>query len=230
MRIAICDDNRGDAQRLAALLAGSHPADLFPSAQALLLELDGGTRYDLYLLDIFMEGMDGLALARDIREMDEEALLCFVTSSEDFYSEAYKLYGFQYLVKPVGEAEFAELLRRASARLARDRERCVTLIWRGKVQAVPYGRILFVASRGHELFIQCRGGQAEQCGGRLEELAEQLDGDVFARCHQSYIVNLYNVDALDGDDFLCEGFRVPVSRRYAGVKEQYRGLLFEEMG
>lgn len=230
MHIAICDDNRADAQRLMTLLAGAHTAACFPSAEALLLELDAGKRFDLYLLDIFMAGMDGLELGRQLRALDEDALLCFVTTSADFYPESYRLYAFQYLVKPVAEADFAELLRRASARLERDRARRVTLVWRGRTQAVPYGRILFVTSRGHAVYVQCRDGRIEQGSGRLEELAEQLDGDVFVRCHQSYIVNLYNVDALDGDDFVCGGQRVPISRRYAGVKDRYRALLFEEMG
>ena len=229
MHIAICDDNRADAQRLVTMLAGTHTASLFPSAEALLLELDAGTRFDLYLLDIFMGGMDGVELAGNIRALDKDALLCFTTTSTDFYPESYKLYAFQYLVKPVAHEDFMELLRRASDQLARDRERRVTLRWRGKTQAVPYGRILFAASRGHALYVQCKDGQIEQCGGRLEELANQLDGNVFVRCHQSYIVNLYNVDALDGDDFLCGDCRVPISRRYAGVKDLYRALLFEEM-
>lgn len=229
MHIAICDDNRADAQRLMTLLAGDHTAAVFPSAEALLLELDAGERFDLYLLDIFMGGMDGVELAGSIRALDEDALLCFTTTSTDFYPEAYRLYAFQYLVKPVERETFQELLRRASDQLTRDRERRVTLFWRGRTRTVPYGRILFIASRGHALYVQCKEGRIEQSGGRLEELAGQLDGNVFVRCHQSYIVNLYNMDALDGDDFLCGDCRVPISRRYAEVKELYRALLFEEM-
>lgn len=229
LHIAICDDKRADAQRLLSLLGGSHTAAVFPSAEALLIELEAGARFDLYLLDIFMSGMNGVELARSLRALDGDALLCFTTSSTDFYPEAYKLYAFQYLVKPVSEEAFAELLRRASEQLARDRERRVTISWRGRTQAVPYGRILFAASRGHTLYLQCKDGRIEQCGGRLEELADQFDGRVFVRCHQSYIVNLYNVDAIEGDDFLCGGHRVPISRRYIGVKDLYRALLFEEM-
>lgn len=230
MHIAICDDNQTDAQHLFSMLAGSHTAMLFSSAEALLLEAeDRGTRFDLYLMDIFMDGMDGIELARHIRALDDSALLCFITTSQDFYREAYDLYAFQYLVKPVEPDSFQELLRRASEQLLRDRKRSVKLTYRGRSMAIPYGRILFITSRGHTLYIQCKGGQEEHCTGRLEDLAAQLDGSIFVRCHQSYLVNLYNVDALDGDDFLCEGYRVPISRRYFGIREQYRALLFEEM-
>lgn len=230
MRIAICDDNRADMQRLTAMLDGSHTAARFPSAEALLIEMeDAGAHFDLYLLDIFMTGMDGVELARRIRALDSDALICFVSTSQDFYREAYDLYAFQYLLKPVGQQAFQELLRRAAERLARDRERTVKLVWNRKYLSLPYSCILFITSRGHNLFIQCKDGTVEQHTGRLEELSEQLDSDVFVRCHQSYIINLYNVDAMGRDEFISGGQRVPISRRYMGVKEQYRALLFEEM-
>jgi len=230
MRIAICDDNQSDARRLAAMLDGSHITAQFLSAEALLIEMEEvGVHFDLYLLDIFMTGMDGVELARHIRALDSDALICFVSTSQDFYREAYDLYAFQYLLKPVGRQAFQELLRRAAERLARDRERTVKLVWNRKYLSLPYSRILFITSRGHTLFIQCKDGTVAQHTGRLEELSEQLDSDVFVRCHQSYIVNLYNVDAMDGDEFISGGQRVPISRRYIRVKEQYRMLLFEEM-
>lgn len=230
MKIAICDDSQADAQRLIAMLDGSHTAQWFPSAEALLIEMEeAGGYFDLYLLDIFMTGMNGVELARYIRELDSEALLCFISTSEDFYREAYDCYAFQYLLKPVERGAFQELLCRASERMVRDRERTIKLVWNRKHLTLPYSRILFVTSRGHTLFIQCRDGVVEQHTGRLEDLSQQMDGNVFVRCHQSYIVNLYNVDAMNGDEFISGGQRIPISRRYARVKEQYRTLMFEDM-
>ncbi|MDO4276431.1 MAG: LytTR family DNA-binding domain-containing protein [Eubacteriales bacterium] len=230
MHVAICDDNQTDTRLLVSMIAGSHDAAVFSSAETLLLELEeAGKRFDFYLLDIFMEKMDGLELAKRIRLLDNNALICFVSTSDDFYREAFDLYAFQYLVKPVDQGDFQRLLNRASERLAHDREHSVTLTWRGKSKSVPYGRILFIFSSGHTLYIQCKDGQSEHCTGKLDHLAAQLNSSVFVRCHQSYMVNLYNVDALEGDDFVCQGLRVPISRRYSHIKTKYRTLLFEEM-
>lgn len=230
MLVAICDDDQADARRLLSMVAGAHNAALFPSAETLLLELEEvGRRFDLYLVDIFLTGMDGLELARRIRALDDNAVICFVSTSDDFYREAFDLYAFQYLIKPVSHEDFQELLDRVSQRLSQDRERTLTLTRRGKSITIPYGRILYITSRGHTIYIQCKDGCTEQCTGRVNDFAAQLSDDVFVRCHQSYIVNLYNVEALEGDDFLCQGQRVPISRRYADVKAKYRALLFEEM-
>ena len=49
---------------------------------------DKKERYDLYLLDIYMEGpIDGIELAKKIRIWQEEAAICFVSTSNDFYRE-----------------------------------------------------------------------------------------------------------------------------------------------
>ena len=64
-----------------------------------------------------MEGISGLELARQIRRLDPDALLCFVSTSDDFYREAYNLYIFQYLVKPISQTQIHELLQRAQMQI-----------------------------------------------------------------------------------------------------------------
>lgn len=50
------------------------------------------------------------------------------------------------------------------------------------------------------------------------------------RCHQSFIVNIYEVDNLSGSELKVFGYRIPVSRRYyAEVKKRYHEVLFEEV-
>ena len=77
MRIAVCDDCMEDALSLKKYLGWQ---------------------------EVFMEeSMNGIELAKELRRLQEEAVICFVSASDDFYREAYDLYAFQYLIKPVGE-------------------------------------------------------------------------------------------------------------------------------
>ena len=99
MQIALCDDQAEDLKQLTYLIGTQHFTTAFSSGEALLVSMEEfHERYDLYLLDIFMEGISGLELARQIRRLDPDALLCFVSTSDDFYREAYNLYIFQYLL------------------------------------------------------------------------------------------------------------------------------------
>ncbi len=230
MKIAICDDNYSDALYLVSLMEGAHLYRIFSSAEELVYEIEEQQEhFDLYLLDIFMGEMNGIQLGKHIRQLEDGALICYVSSSPEYYKEAFSLYAFQYLLKPVEREEFQELLRRASEQFIRNKEQSIKLHTKGRAVLIPYGRVLYIASMGHTLCIHCKGGVVERWNGRLDELAAVLDSNVFVRCHQSFLVNLYNISALESDYFICDGEQVPISRRYSSAKERYRELLFSDM-
>ena len=231
MRIAVCDDCMEDALLLKSFLGG-HEARVYSRTDCLLADIEQKKiRYDLYLLDIYMEGpVNGIELAKKIYAEQEEAVICFISTSNDFYREAYDLYAVQYLLKPVQGEAVEQLLDRVSKSYARNRERKLSFQSRGQTGSIPYGKILYISSREHTISIFCTDGTVQECRGRLNELAMQVDGDVFMRCHQSFLVNMYHVDSLNGSDLIVEGQRIPVSRRYyAEVKKRYQEILFEEV-
>lgn len=231
MKIAICDDNYQDANNLISLIGGAHVHRLFSSAEELLIEIEETpVRFDLYLLDIFMKDIDGIELGKRIRRVDDNALICFISSSPDYYAEAFSMYAFQYLVKPVSSESFRKLLERASERFSHDREQSLSLVYREGCISIPYSRILYISSSGHTLAIHCTDGTIKYYTGRLNTIMDTLDETVFARCHQSFIINLYNVSALDGSTFVCGTEYIPISRRYlATVRESYRLSLFKDL-
>lgn len=242
MRIAVCDDCRQDALSLKALLdgrrgaedtfAGSHKVRLYYDAESLLDDVGRkGMQYDLYLLDIYMENsMDGIALAKRLRQADDKAAICFVSTSDGFYREAYDLYAVQYLIKPVGREALEKLLARVEEGIVRQKERFLCFTWRKAAGAVSYGQVLYISSMGNTLFIHCKNGMVQKCRDKLNELERRLDGNVFCRCHQSFLVNMYQVKSLSGMELTVEGERIPVSRRYyAEIKRRYREILFEEV-
>lgn len=229
MKIAVCDDCYEDAQYLKTFLK-KHEVKLYPDAACLLADLrDSKQYYDLYLLDIFMENsINGIDLAEKLRTMDESAVICFISSSDAFYREAYDLYAIQYLLKPVQAADLEQLLERVSQNTMKGKEQNLQFKWRGETGLIPYGNILYINSREHTLFIHCRDGSVQPCKGKLNELELHLHQDIFSRCHQSFLVNMYQVDSLNGNDLYLAGDRIPISRRYYNtVKKRYQEILFE---
>ena len=225
MKIAVCDDCYEDAQYLKTFLK-KHEVKLYPDAACLLADLrDSKQYYDLYLLDISINGID---LAEKLRTMDESAVICFISSSDAFYREAYDLYAIQYLLKPVQAADLEQLLERVSQNTMKGKEQNLQFKWRGETGLIPYGNILYINSREHTLFIHCRDGSVQPCKGKLNELELHLHQDIFSRCHQSFLVNMYHVDSLNGNDLYLAGDRIPISRRYYNtVKKRYQEILFE---
>lgn len=233
MRIAVCDDNRQDARTVCDLLDGQE-VKLYDNAESLLADISQkGVRYDLYLLDIFMEtSMNGLQLARELRSIDEAAVLCFVSTSSDFYREAYDLYALQYLIKPVSAEDLRRLLDKVEKNFLRRGEKKLQYSWRRAKGAIPYGKILYISSMKHVLSICCTDGNVQESVGKLNDLERQICGGTFLRCHQSFIVNMYHVRGFSGTELTLAagGQKVPVSRRYrAEIKARYQELLFEEV-
>lgn len=230
MKIAICDDCREDVLRLKPFLTG-HDVREFLRANELLSEVDvKHTFFDLYFLDIFMDSIDGIELAQALRSRDPEAFICFVSTSNDFYREAYDVYAIQYLLKPVQREEVERLMERVASYKARQKERGLFVKGRKSSGVIPYGKILYISSCEHTLSIHCKDGTVHECIGKLNEMEAQLCGDIFCRCHQSFLVNLYQVDSLSGNDLIIAGSRIPVSRRYyAEVRHRYQEILFEEV-
>ncbi|MDE6517396.1 MAG: LytTR family DNA-binding domain-containing protein [Acetatifactor sp.] len=232
MKIAVCDDCMVDALSLKRFLGG-HEVKVYYDADSLLADVEENKmQYDLYLLDIFIEeSINGIRLAEKIRGTQEEAVICFISSSDDFYREAYDLYAVQYLLKPVQEEAVKKLLDKVSKNLVRDREQKLSFQSRGQTGSISYGKILYISSMEHTISIYCTDGTVHECKGKLNELATRVCGNIFMRCHQSFLVNMYHVDSINGMELTVAGARIPISRRYcAEVKERYQEILFEEMG
>mgnify|MGYP002537830366 FL=1 len=231
MQIAVCDDCMEDVLSLKKFLEG-HEVSVYSDADSLLADIDNKRiQYDLYLMDIYMEeSMNGLELARRLRKVQEEALICFISTSDDFYREAYDLYAVQYLIKPVKEESLKNLLRKVQKILDREGEKKLIYSWWGKNGLIPYGKICYISSRGHTLYIYCTNGKIQESTGKLNDLEHQVCDDILIRCHQSFIVNIYHVEGLNGTNLIVAGEEIPVSRRYYDkVRKRYREILFEEV-
>ena len=105
MRIAIIDDNEKDANSLSAAARlwaekSGIPAsiDIFPSAEAFSFRFIENRDVDLLLLDVEMEGEDGIALAKRLREEGCGAEIVFVTSHFELAGEGYDVDALHYLV------------------------------------------------------------------------------------------------------------------------------------
>lgn len=231
MRIAICDDCRDDALAIKNYLYGQE-VRLYYNAESLLSDMEQrGAYYDLYLLDIYIEdSINGIELAEKLRSIDEEAVICFVSSSDDFYREAYDLYAIQYLIKPVRAEDVRRLLDKVTKHFIRHKEKTLKYSWRRSAGVIPYGKILYISSREHILYIHCKDGRVQESVGKLDDLECKLDGEVFMRCHQSFLVNIYHVEELNGSELVVGREQIPVSRRYcAEVKKRYQEIVFEEV-
>lgn len=218
-RIAICDDEAAVRSRIRNMLeryAGESGRQfdyvLFSSANELLREYQ--SEFDLLLLDIAMNGIDGMSAAREIRKMDREVCIIFVTSMQQYAIEGYSVRAFGFVTKPFYYPEFSFEVESAlnhvdAKRLAGD---TILLRNRGRMDRITVSDILYCEVENHSVMVHLHS-EARSYRYQMKEMAKLLEKYGFFRPHSSYLVNCRAIDQI-GADFLLlkDGRRIPISQ------------------
>lgn len=220
-RIAVCDDEPEQAQWLRAVVEdwGGLQVDCFPSAEALGFAYEGGG-YDILLLDVEMDGISGLELARRLREAGSRAEIAFITSHFEFSGEGYEVDALHYLIKPVTREKLFQVLDKAAERL-RSEPRSVVITCGGETMKLYEPDILYVESFRHDIVIHTRTGEYK-LKENISAFEERLSGD-FYRSHRSYLVSLKSVARIGRKAVtLDDGTEIPLARgRYDDINRAF---------
>ncbi len=216
-KIGICDDNQTDAEYLEELLQtwakqSGHSLNIetFLSAESFLFHYAEEKAYDILLLDIEMEEMDGVALAKKVRQENENVQIVFITGYPDYIGEGYEVAALHYLMKPVRREKLFSVLERAVSNLQKQK-RVIVLPVDGEMRRVSVDEIQYVEAFSHSISITTTKGTYE-VRKALSEM-EALLGEGFIRCHRSYLVGLRFVSGVSKQTVtLDDGTELPVSR------------------
>lgn len=215
MRIAICDDIQKDLYDTKKLILDyckqamlQAEIDLYADGGALLQQTDIERAYDLYLLDIYMEPVSGIDVARRIRQADAGAEIIFITTSPDFALEGYKVHAIGYLLKPLTQEALTSLLNHHSYRFAPS-ARYITIRHDRNDLKIPHKSIIYVEVFGKQAIFHTFDGPYHTWTS-LDEVERLLGGEPFLRCHRSYLVNMEYIECIAGSDFILEnGTKIP---------------------
>lgn len=185
----------------------------------------------LYILDIVMPEMTGIALAEAIRIHDSNGIIIFLTSSTEYHAEAFSLEALQYLKKPVDQAAFFRVLDRSLSYLNQRRlSGALPVQSRTGIHNLAPGKIIYVESHRHVLtfFIEDESPIESLSGSlSLEKLMGTLNTASFYAPYKGYIINFDHVNALDKHGFVMSNHLVvPISaRHYTKIRKDYSDYL-----
>lgn len=168
-------------------------------------------QYDIILMDIQMNYMDGMTAAEEIRKLDSEVVILFITNCQQYAIKGYAVDALDYVLKPISYYAFYQRMDRAVNRLQRRSRKFLYISDKTGGRKLDCSRILFVEVQGHELSYHTQDGVVTAIG-TMKELEENLDKRVFFRCNKCYLVNLEKVDGVREDAALIGGESVQISR------------------
>ncbi|MHB9144203.1 MAG: LytR/AlgR family response regulator transcription factor [Symbiobacteriia bacterium] len=161
--------------------------------------------YDVVFLDVEMPGLNGIELAKELREKKPTPRVVFVTAHEHYAVPAFALRATDYLLKPFDEERLGETVQRllelqgegplaavAPAEPARPPLSWVLAERDERNIPVPLADIIYIFSEGDAVYVQTF---PERLLTRytLQELTDRLPGDLFFRCHRSFLVNVHQI-------------------------------------
>lgn len=219
VKIAICDDEQQQVFYLKSLVlkwahenAKEISITTFYNAEAFWFAWSEEKSFDILLLDIQMDGQNGIELARDLRNQDENISIIFITGLPEYIGDGYEVSALHYLIKPVQENKLFETLNKACNKINKEPKSILVSIGDESVRILQ-NNIIFVEAFAHTILIQTtnEGYEVKKSIGDIEK---ELDSDAFVRCHRSYIVGLKYIKRISKTDFsLDNGKTIPLSRR-----------------
>lgn len=218
MRIAACDDNPKELERIKGCFCRIQGYDLvcsyFDSTSTVMEILKTeNSPYDLYILDIEMPGMNGLKLAKSIREKDSRALFVFLTSYTRYMKDVFDVVTFDFIEKPISDEKLLQILERAATYLNITSQH-FSFGYRASRYSLKYDRILYIEKKGRQALIHTFE-DVYKTNMTLEEIWKQLNPKSFVHIHSSYIINLYNLDRKDNEiAIMRNGEKLHITKGY----------------
>lgn len=200
-RIALVEDNPGDARRLQEYLArlpdsaGAFSVTAYATGEAFLAQAVQG--FDLVFMDIELPGCSGMETARQLRRQDRQAILIFVTNMAQYAVKGYEVDALDFVVKPVSFADFAFKMKRALRALEAAAPLDITVPLPGGFRRLSAAKLRYVEVSGHQLVYHLTD-ETLQTRGRLADTERMLAQNGFLRCNNCYLVNPRHVVWVDG--------------------------------
>ncbi len=181
MNIAVVDDEEAIREQIGGFIKKRNPDfDIsgFATGEGLLA---AGKDFDIIFLDIQMEGMGGIEAARTLRQSGVDAVVIFITGIREYVFEAFDVSAFHYLLKPIEEQKFMEVLGRAAEEAGKrkgQREKQIFIRAKNQGYTLNLNSILYIESRGKKVEIKLESdGKAAFSGKTVSiEAASSLKG------------------------------------------------------
>ncbi len=167
--------------------------------------------YDILLMDIEMRFKDGMTTAEEIRKMDKEVVIIFITNMPQYAMKGYAVEALDYVLKPINYYAFTQRIERALARMNHRQKRYINIVYKGSMKKVAVSDILYVEVQNHNIFYHTKEG-VFQARSTMREVEESLENEPFFRCNKCYLINLECVNGLEDNNVIVGDEPVQVSR------------------
>ena len=216
IRVALVDDEPKSIQSLEWEIHRTgkevEVVGKFKEAEEAIHQL-GTLGADCVFLDISMPGMDGFRFLEYFPNRDFEVV--FVTAYAEHAIQAIRERAFDYLLKPVDNAELERVLERISLKKSQKESQKISINRDDQLILIDPEEVLYCESEGSYTHVSTLKDGKILVSKRLKLLEDLFSGQAFFRIHHSFLINLKKVKSYEkssGKVVLEGGIKLPVSR------------------
>ena len=199
MKIVLCDDEQAASSLLKEYLQEflfnkciKSELICYENAENLLWDIEEkGFQGDCYLLDIQMSNMNGMDLAKQIRNRDENVPIAFVTGIKDYVFEGYEVNALGYILKPYEKDQIERLMTRVIQKINDDESQLMIQDGKNRLKIAKKDCLYFEAN-GHDVILHLKKENK-----KLRTAFKDLNGlekEGFVKVHRSLLVNGREID------------------------------------
>ncbi len=224
MQIAVCAREAEGLRQMERLIRQTQECRsfVFPDGNHLLSCRE---KFDILFWEIEKENRDEVRIIGRVRQ-ETDALVIFVSSGPEYVFDAFDVQAFHYLLKPLDEARFTAVLRRAVHEKQTQREKEPLLVRaKGSFYRVEKKNIFYVENVARKVVLHTKNGELSYYA-RMKEVEEDL-GSYFFRCHRGYLVNFGAVKSYEAGSILLKNGEsiLMAKQKYNDFAEAYAGYL-----
>ena len=197
IRIGICDDvswyvdtlekhitNWADERKINVKL------EKFKSGEEVLFDLEEKGDFVAVLIDIELDGINGMETALRLRAENRLVSIVFVSQYEQYLKEVFQVYPCQFLEKPISRQRLYEVLDQVVEEQKFFNE-SYSFRYNRTTFNIDLKRVLYFTSERRMIRILMDDRREHVFYGKLDELENELSGynHNFMRIHKSYLVN-----------------------------------------
>jgi DNA-binding LytR/AlgR family response regulator len=170
--------------------------------------------YDVVFLDVDIDELSGVDIAKKIRMKNDNIEIIFVTAYPDFSIKAYEVFALNYLLKPIDDAIFKRTMSKAvenirNKTIARKME-FLEVVMKTESHKLYYDDIMFFEKNGKYVKIYLADGVVIEPRATLNDFEEKVGNKYFLRCHRGYLVNIMKIEKYAYDELHLRNCEIPV--------------------
>ncbi len=216
MRIAICDDEVFYREQISGLTqkyamqnkSKEITVTVFTHAEELLDDVNKNGGFDIYILDVIMPGMNGIELAKTLREKGFDEKIIYLTTSDEFAVASYRVNASDYIIKPASENEFVSSLDRVVKTVSDIKDKFILIKTKDGSVKLNFDNLIYAELTKRTVIYHLRDGKTIESiyirtnfGDAVKDL---VCDNRFIFCGKSLLLNLHHILSVQSEAIIFD--------------------------